>query len=143
MNDRERRRRAAFLLLALAAVMAVASAALAVEISLSSTDVARIGGTGQVDVYCPANPCQVTRVSWTINSAPPYWVTAVKVTWQPATSSGSYTVYVVLYDNSNNIVGHGSATQSGSPSPVTTTVSLPFFVDPRQIYKVEVVIVEN
>ncbi len=142
MNWRERERRVAFLLLALAAVMSVASAALAVQITLTSSDVARIGGTGEVMVYCPANPCQVTKVTWTISSVPPFKVTAVNVQWTPATPSGSYTVYVVLYGNSGNVVGSGSTTQSGSSGPVTTTVNVSS-VDPKDIYYVEVVIVQT
>ena len=147
MNGEDRRRKAAFLLLALAAVMAVASAAFAVQISLSSADIAQIGGTGQVGVNCPGNPCQVSKVTWTISGTPPR-VTEVKVQWTPASSAttASYTVYVTLYDNGDNIIGSGSATQSGSSSPpVTTTVpvsgSSP--IDPKNVYKVEIVIVQT
>jgi hypothetical protein len=142
VNGEDRRRKVAFLLLALAAVMAVASAAFAVQIDLSSADIAQIGGTGQVSVSCPANPCQITRVTWTLSGTPPR-VTEVKVVWTPASSSGSYTVYVTLYDGSNNIVGSGSATQGGSSSSVTTSVSISPNPDPKNVYKVEIVIVQT
>ncbi len=142
MNSEDRRRRVAFLLLALAAVMAVSSAALAVEINLVSSDVAQIGGTPQVSVTCPANPCQVTRVTWTI-SGPPFRVTAVNVQWTPASSTGSYTVYVALYDNSGAHISGGSATQTGSSSSVTTNVSVSPPANPRHIYSVEIVIIQN
>ena len=113
VNGGDRRRKVAFLLLALAAVMAVTSAALAVEITLNSTDIAQIGGTGQVEVYCPANPCEVTRVTWSI-SGPPFQVTAVNVEWTPR-SDGDYTVYVVLYDSTVTIISQARRPQMMSP----------------------------
>jgi hypothetical protein len=148
VNGEDRRRKVAFLLLTLAAVMAVASAAFAVEINLSSENIAQLGGTGLVDVNCPtAAPCQVNQVTWTISSTAPYRVTAVNVKWTPASSAttASYTVYVTLYDSANNVIGSGSATQSGSSSPVTTTVPVsgPSPIDPKNVYKVEIVIVQT
>ena len=143
MNGEDRRRKVAFLLLALAAVMAVASAAFAVQIDLSSADIAQLGGTGQVDVNCPANPCQITRVTWTLSGTPPR-VTEVKVVWTPASSSGSYTVYVTLYKGASTIIGSGSASQSGSSSSVTTTVPISTpYPDPKDVDKVEIVIVQT
>jgi len=137
-------------LLAVAALM-LAYAAYAVLIGLSSADIAQLGGTGLVSVNCPtADPCQVDQVTWTISSLAPFRVTAVNVKWTPASSasSASYTVYVTLYDGSNNIVGSGSATQSGSSSSVTTSVSVspvsPYTsIDPKDVYKVEIVIVQT
>jgi hypothetical protein len=52
-------------------------------------------------------------------------------------------VYVTLYDGSNNIVGSGSATQGGSSSSVTTSVSISPNPDPKNVYKVEIVIVQT
>jgi len=148
MNGEDRRRKAAFLLLALAAVMAVASAAFAVQISLPSADIAQIGGTGQVDVNCPVSGCQISRVTWTLSGTPPR-VTEVNVRWTPASDApASYTVYVTLYDGSGNIVGSGSAPQSGSATAVTTPVPVspvaPYTsIDPKDVYKVEIVIVQT
>jgi hypothetical protein len=145
VNGEDRRRKAAFLLLALAAVIAVASAAFAVQINLASADIAQIGGTGQVSVNCPAagNPCKVDKVTWTLSGTPPR-VTQVKVDWTPASNApASYTVYVTLYDNANNVVGSGSATQSGSSGSVTTTVPVSPNPDPKDVYKVEIVIVQT
>jgi hypothetical protein len=143
MNGEDRRRKVAFLLLALAAVMAVASAAFAVEISLLSSNVDQLGGTPIVDVYCPANPCQISRVKWVLTSSYPYQVDRVLVQWQTRETSGaSYTVYVTLLDSSNNPISGGSATQAASSSPVTTNVDVSN-VDPAQVYKVQIVIVQN
>jgi hypothetical protein len=144
VNGEDRRRKVAFLLLALAAVMAVASAAFAVEITLSSSNVDQLGGTPIVDVYCPANPCQISRVKWVLTSSYPYLVDQVRVDWQTRETSGaSYTVYVTLLDASNNPISGGSATQAASSSPVSTYVNVSPDVNPAQVYKVQIVIVQN
>jgi len=142
VNGEERRRKVAFLLLALAAVMAVASAAFAVEISLSSSDVARIGATPQVEVYCPANPCQITRVTWSVAFPPPR-VTAVNIEWTPA-ATGTYTVYVVLYRSDGiTIEGYGSTSVTISTLGSTTTTVSVGAANPSRIYYVEIAIVES
>jgi hypothetical protein len=143
VNGEDRRRKVAFLLLALAAVMAVASAAFAVTINLTSAEVDQLGGTPIVDVYCPANPCQISRVKWVLTSSYPYLVDRVLVQWQTRETSGaSYTVYVTLFDNSGNPISSGSATQAASSSPVTTNVDVSD-ADPAEVYKVQIVIVQN
>jgi hypothetical protein len=130
-------------LLALAALM-TAYAAYAVLIDLSSTNIAQLGGTGQVSVNCPGDPCQVDQVTWTISGSAPFRVTAVNVKWTPASNApASYMVYVTLYDNANNVVGSGSATQSGSTTSVTTSVPISPNPDPKNVYKVEIVIVQT
>jgi hypothetical protein len=140
VNGEDRRRKVAFLLLALAAVMAVASAAFAVEITLSSSDVARIGATPQVEVYCPVSGCQITRVTWTLSFPPPR-VTAVNIDWEPA-AAGTYTVYVVLYrSDGTTIAGYGSTSVTVS-GPTTTSVPVGA-VNPAHIYYVEIAIVES
>jgi hypothetical protein len=144
MNGEDRKRKVAFLVLALAAVITVASAAFAVQISLTSAGVDQLGGTPIVDVYCPANPCQISRVKWMLTSSYPYQVDRVLVNWQSReTSSASYTVYVTLLDNSGNPISSGSATQAASSSPVTTDVDVSPNADPTQVYKVQIVIVQN
>jgi hypothetical protein len=144
VNGEDRRRKVAFLLLALAAVMAVASAAFAVTIGLTSAEVDQLGGTPIVDVYCPANPCQISRVKWVLTSSYPYLVDQVRVDWQTRETSGaSYTVYVTLLDASNNPISGGSATQAASSSPVSTYVDVSPNADPAQVYKVQIVIVQN
>jgi hypothetical protein len=144
VNGEDRRRKVAFLLLALAAVMAVASAAFAVTIDLTSAEVDQLGGTPIVDVNCPANPCQINRVKWVLTSSYPYEVYRVRVDWQTRETSGaSYTVYVTLLDASNNPISGGSATQAASSSPVSTYVNVSPDADPAQVYKVQIVIVQN
>jgi hypothetical protein len=145
VNGEDRRRRVAFLLLALAAVMAVASAAFAVEISLSSSDVARIGATPQVEVYCPSisgGQCKIDRVYWTLAFPPPR-VTDVNIVWSPA-ATGTYTVYVVLYrSDGTTIAGYGSTSVTIStlgPTPTTVNVGA---VNPAHIYYVEIAIVQS
>jgi hypothetical protein len=123
--------------------MAVASAAFAVLINLTSADVDQLGGTPIVDVNCPANPCQISRVKWVLTSSYPYLVDQVRVNWQTASTTGSYTVYVTLFDASSNPISGGSATQAASNLPVSTYVDVSPNADPAQVYKVQIVIVQN
>jgi hypothetical protein len=82
-------------------------------------------------------------VKWVLTSSYPYLVDQVRVDWQTRETSGaSYTVYVTLLDNSNNPISGGSATQAASSSPVNTYVDVSN-VDPAQVYKVQIVIVQN
>jgi hypothetical protein len=144
MNGGDRRRKVAFLLLALAAGMAVASAAFAVQISLSSSNVDQLGGTPLVDVNCPASSCQINKVKWELTSS--LKVDKVKVQWQTASTSGSYTVCVTLFNNDSptpSAISSGCATQAASSSPETTTVDVSPDADPAQVYKVQIVIVQN
>jgi hypothetical protein len=143
MNGEDRRRKVAFLVLALAAVIAIASAAFAVTIDLRSVDVDQLGGTPTVNVNCPADPCQISRVKWVLTSSYPYLVDQVRVDWQTASSTGSYTVYVTLFDDFNNPISSGSATQAASSSPVSTYVDVSPDADPAEVYKVQIVIVQN
>ena len=121
----------------------LAYAAYAVLIGVAQ--VAQLGGTGQVSVNCPtAAPCQVDQVTWTITTTAPFRVTHVNVKWTPASDApASYTVYVTLYDSLGNPVGSGSNTQSGSTTSVTTSVPVSPNPDPKDVYKVEIVIVQT
>lgn len=125
--------------------LAVLLPAFAVLINLPSANIAQLGGTGLVDVVCPASGCAITRVSWVLSTTPPFRVTAVDINWQTAKSAtiATYTVYVTLYDSSNTVIASGSANQAGATNPVTTRVSISPSVDPKDVYKVEVVIVEQ
>jgi len=142
MSGRNRRKAIGAMLIALAALM-LAYAAYAVMIDLTSAEVDQLGGTPSVDVYCPANPCQISRVKWVLTTSYPYLVDQVRVNWQTASSTGSYTVYVTLFDASNNAISGGSATQTASSSPVSTYVDVSPNADPAQVYKVQIVIVQN
>jgi hypothetical protein len=132
------------LLTVLLAALAMASAAYAVAIGLTSDDIDQLGGTGNVDVRCPANPCQITRVKWVLTSSAPYLVDRVLVEWQTRETTGAtYNVYVNLLDNSNTVIAGGSATQAAHSTAVTTNVDITPNVDPAQVYKVNIVIVQN
>jgi 2,4-dienoyl-CoA reductase-like NADH-dependent reductase (Old Yellow Enzyme family) len=147
VNGEDRRRRVAFLLLVLAAVMAVASAAFAVTIGLTSAEVDQLGGTDRVEVLCPANPCQINRVKWVLTSSGsygPYVVDQVRVDWQTRETSGaSYTVCVTLFDDNDNAISGGCATQPASGSTANTIVNVSPDADPAQVKKVQIVIVQN
>jgi hypothetical protein len=137
-------RRRGIALAALLAALAAASAAYAVLITLESSDIDQLGGTGNVDVLCPANPCQISRVKWVITTTPPFLVDRVNIDWQTRETTGaSYTVYVTLLDSTNAVVSSGSATQAASSSPVTTQVDVNPNADPARVYKVSIVIVQN
>jgi len=129
---------------ALATVLALLPPIYAVLISLTPSNVAAIGGTGLVDVRCPASGCQITKVTWIREPGAPYYVTGARVIWTPA-AAGTYTVYVNVYDSGNSIVGSGSATVSvsGTPGATTTEVPLSPRINPKDIYKVEVIVVEE
>jgi len=142
MSGRNRRKAIGAALLAMAALM-LAYAAYAVLIDLTSAEVDQLGGTPIVDVYCPANPCQISRVKWVLTSSYPYLVDRVRVDWQTASTTGSYTVYVTLLDSSDNPISGGSATQTASSSPVSTYVDVSPDADPAEVYKVQIVIVQN
>ena len=144
MNGEDRRRKVAFLLLALAAVMAVASAAYAVLIDLDVRDIDQLGGTPMVDVNCPADPCEISRVKWVLRSSYPYLVDQVKVVWQTRETSGaSYTVYVTLFDNFNNPISSGCETDVSGSGSIDTYVNISPDADPAEVYKVQIVIVQN
>ncbi|MEM2773961.1 MAG: hypothetical protein QXX82_06135 [Nitrososphaerota archaeon] len=118
-------------------------AAYSVTITLSENNVAQLGGTGNVKVNCPANSCQIDKVKWVISGSPPYEVSAVEVTWIPA-SNATYTVYVTLYDNSNNVISSGSSkSQSLSGGQETTTRVSITSASPEAVYYVEIIIVQT
>jgi len=110
------------------------------SISLDSSGVAQIGGTGHVNVIGPGT---VDNVKWVLTTSPPFKVTGVEITWTPASSTSSYVVYVTIYDDNQQILASGSANQAGSDTSVTTSISLDTSVDPENVYYVEIVIVET
>ncbi len=121
-------------------------AAYSVLISLSANDVAQLGGTGEVVVNCPASgsPCKIDKVEWVLTTTNyQHKVDKVKVTWTPALSSATYDVYVTLYGSGRTGISSGSASQSGSNSQVTTIVDIEEDVFPKDVYYVEIVIVQT
>ena len=119
------------------------SSVYAVLIQLNSADVAQIGGTGQVSVSCPASGCTISKVSWILDSNPPFKITGAEVSWTPSDSGATYKVYVVVYDSGSTAIASGSATQAGDTNEVTTSVSFDTAVDAKDIYSVEVIIAEQ
>lgn len=129
-----------------------ASAAYAVTISLSSSNIMPIGGTGLVTVNCPATgtPCAVSGVTWTLDTSAPFYVASATVSWTPSLT-GTYQVCVNLYDNGNNLLTNGSncATASGLTGGTATSTTVSFSgtgssrPNPKDIYKVEVIIVKT
>ena len=133
-------------LIALLMILAVVAAAYSVAISLGSTDIDQLGATSKVEVYCPADPCSISRVKWEMTTSAPYKVDKVKVDWTPASSdpSVSYTVYVELYGSTGDTpLAYGSATQSGSSASVTTPVDVDPNADPYEVKYVRIVIVQE
>ena len=132
-------------LIALLTMLAIVAVAYSVAISLGSGDIDQLGATDKVSVSCPVSgtSCKIDRVKWEI-AGPPYKVDKVKVEWTPASSSGSYTVYVELYGSTGDTpLAYGSATQLGSSGSVTTTVDVDPNADPYDVYKVRIVIVQQ
>ena len=129
------------LLLALLIAVALLSVAtMAVALTVTPK---KIAGSSIVDVSCPASgtPCSAT-VGWRLDTN--YDVDACVVSWTP-TFTGTATVACIVYDSSSAKLASGSIT--GEPvtsgTPDTNTVPLNTAVDPSQIYKVEVVIMEE
>jgi len=112
----------------------------AVLIELSSSSIDQIGGTGLVTV---SGPGSVSRVKWILTNNAPYRVNKVKILWDAANDSSEYTVYVTIYDNSDNVKAYGSAGDQKGSGEITTIVNVAPSVDPKDIYKVEVIIVEE
>ena len=114
----------------------------AVSISLSPSSINQIGGTGLVEVNGPGS---VSRVKWILTNNAPYRVNQVIIKWDAANDGSTYTVYVTIYDNSNNVkaYGSGSTGNQGGSGTIETTINLNTSVDPRDIYKVEIIIVEE
>ena len=137
-------------LLVIAAVMLgvvlAAGLAWAVLLTLDPDNVARIGGTGQVDVLSPDNDGTLTQLLWVVNTTS-YAVTGAQVTWQPA-ETGTYVVAVQVFpQGSTTPAATGSATvtvdNTTVGTDVTTTVTFSNPVNPEDIYSVRVVIYQT
>ena len=126
----------------------------AVQLTLNSDNITRVGGTGQVTVLTPENDSTINSVVINYDSnAAPYYVNAVTITWEPAEAS-DYFIGVTLYDRDAQgnvtIVGSGSATVTLDPTtftlgqPITTTVPVLSTtggnIDPSTIDLIEIVI---
>jgi hypothetical protein len=145
-----RRPYAAMALLAVGALLTI-TAAYAASITLNSSNVMALGGTGSVSVNCPiSSTCDITNLAWTISSssssAPS--VSGVALTFGNAlagTTSNSYTVYVTLYGSGTTVLATGSTTAAGGDSSATisslSVASPPLTVS--QVLSVEIDIVQT
>ena len=127
------------------AALLVAGAAYAVWLTLNSEDVARIGGTGLVQVLSPTTNGNVNEVLWQTDTNTGY-VTGVDVNWTPA-ETGTYLVHVNVYDGNQNMLTSGTTTETIQAADVgadrVTSVPLAQSVDPSQLVYVEVIITQT
>ena len=124
-------------------VVAILLLAPVFAVTLNVATVTTVGGTGQVSVLAPDADGTIEKISFIQDNNPPYHITAVNVTWTPASATATYNVSVALYDSTNTIIGYGIVSQAGAAGAVSTIVPLNTIVDPKDIYYVEVVINEQ
>ena len=128
------------LLLALLIAVALLSVAtMAVALTVTPK---KIAGSSIVDVSCPAGPPCSATVGWRLDAN--YDVDACIVSWTP-NFDGKATVACIVYDSGSAKLASGSISNEDVSNGVdeTNTVPLSSTVDPSQIYKVEVVIMEE
>lgn len=143
-----RRGRAALVFGMLALVAVLIPGVYAVQITLVSENVARVGGTGGVSILAPT--AQVDQVTFTLENNPPYYINGVNVVFTP-NETGTYTVAVNIYDAIGNILGSGIATgltpqidqTTGLPTQMTVYITLTPSVDPAQAAAVEVIVLQE
>jgi hypothetical protein len=135
------------LALLLAGTLLTVSAAYAASITMSSSNVMALGGTGQVTVDCETGTtsCTVTGLSWTTTGPPtaaPTLNGATITTTFAGTGSNQYTVYVTLYGSGSTVLTSASVTGivGGSTS---ASVTISGSVTPSQVISVEVDIVQT
>ena len=129
-------------LIALLTMLAIVAVAYSVTIGLPSGEPPDLGATGYVAVVCPTpkdGACRIDSIKWIISSSPPRNVTGVKIDWNPGSANG-YDVFVELYDGDDKYVGGGYATNTKT-DPLTVTFDPS--VDPKDIYKIRIVIIET
>ncbi len=139
------------IILALLAVAAVAvPGVFAVQLSLNSDNIARVGGTGQVPVLAPTANATIDAVTFTLATTPPYYIASANVTLTFAEANTTYTVVVNIYDAVGNLITSGQVTgvtvqtdANGNPIQQTVTVNFPSPVDPRQVDNVEVLVIQE
>jgi hypothetical protein len=128
-------------LIALLMILAIVAVAYSVAIDLSE-EPPDLGATDYVNVVCPTpkgDVCQIDSIKWIISSLPPRNVTGVKIDWNPGSADG-YDVFVELYGEHDKYVGGGSVTDT-KDNPLT--VNFDPSVDPKDIYKIRIVIIET
>ena len=127
-------------LIALLMILAVVAVAYSVAIGLESTDIDQLGATDKVEVYCPADPCSISRVKWEMTTSAPYMVNKVQVYWTPADASKTYNVCVELYTDDEGTPSSSGCSSSYSGGYTGVDVDN---IDPKDVDKVRIVIVET
>ncbi|MEM2773500.1 MAG: hypothetical protein QXX82_03740 [Nitrososphaerota archaeon] len=122
------------LVIAILLLLLTGVSVLAVALSVTAKGVA---GSDKVDVSCPVDGCAVT-VGWVLDSDYEN-VDKCRIEWTPIQGK-TVSIACIVYDSGGNLLSKGIATgQTSSP----TVVDLDPNVDPKDIYKVKVVIVEE
>ena len=133
------------LALLLGGTLLAVSAAYAASITMSSSSVMALGGTGQVILNCPASPCSISSLTWSITGPPSAapTVNGATVTMTLAgTSSNKYTVYVTVYGSGSTVLTSASVTNvAGAATSATVTIS--GSITPSQVQSVEVDVVQT
>ncbi len=140
------------ILLALLALAAVTvPGVFAVQLSLNSDNIARVGGTGQVAVLDPTVNATIDSVTFTVSTTPPYYLSGANVTLTFAEANTTYTVVVNIYDSAGNPVTSAMVTgitpqtdaTTGATVQQTVTVNFPSPVDPRLVGNVEILVIQE
>ncbi len=143
-------------LLGLAAVSA--AAAYAVQLTLNSDNITRVGGTGQVEVLSPDFNNTIESVVFIVDTNnPPYYITSVDITWEPA-ETGTYFIAINIYDvtvdpttgtTQRTLIASGTqtvnvdGTQAAPQQSTTTRIQFPSPVNPADVDYVEIIIVQQ
>jgi hypothetical protein len=133
------------LALLLGGTLLTVSVAYAASITMSTTSVMALGGTGQVTLNCPATPCSISSLTWGITGPPtaaPTVNQAVVTMTLAGTSSNHYTVYVTLFGSGATVLTSASqANVAGASTSATVTIS--GSISPSAIVSVEVDVVQT
>ncbi len=128
------------------ALLFALSTVYAVQLTLDSDSVSRAGGTGLVAVLSPEADDTVNSVNFTAGCVgTTCGITGVNIEWDPA-ETGDYTIIVLLYDQTQNVLVSGQATTTittTTTTPVTTSVTFASPVNPKDVYYVEVMIIQT
>jgi hypothetical protein len=134
------------LALVLAGTLLTVSVAYAASITMSSSSVMALGGTGQVTLNCPVTSCAtgITSFTWSITgppSAAPTVNGATATMTLAGTSSNHYTVYVTLFGSGATVLTSVSVSVAGAATSATVVIG--GSISPSQIVSVEVDVVQT
>ncbi len=120
------------------------STAYAVQLTLNPDSVSRAGGTGIVSVSSPEFDGTINSANFTAGCVDTTCgITGVNIVWDPA-ETGNYTIIVILYDSLSNVLATASvSTTVGTLGTTTTTLTFNQPVNPKDVYGIEVMIVQT